>query len=227
MQTAPSAECTLRYLDVLPRVSDFLDLCDFSSSIAVNSQVLQCASNGDIMYVQPACVQAMAAAHSLSSGDIDAHLVRVTLLSLMNIDLHVRASSGLVLQNSLLPALRALPRAVRLRIHLVGPRLDIVLQCLLQCAHGWPDLTHLELHVEEGRYTFPCSRDILPWQCTMSSVKEVFARKPWPCLQRVDLVASWECPRCVKWSAELDGDDVQDDVLSRSALRLAWTFPTD
>ena len=222
-----TADCTERYLDVLPRVSEFLDLSEFSASISVNSQVLQCASHGDIMYVQPAAVHAMAAAHSLGSEASEANVVRITLLSLLNIDLHVRASSGLVLRNSLLHTLRALRRAVRLRIHLVGPRLDVLLQSLLQCGHGWEELTHLELHVEEGRFTFPCSRDILPWQCTLASLKNVFARKPWPCLQRVVLTGSWECPRCVKWSAGLGCEDVQDEVLSRSSLSLVWTFPVD
>ena len=218
-------DCTNRFLDVLPRVSDYLELPDFTSAIAVNDRVLQSATNGDIPYVQPAAVSAMAAAHSLKSNSDDALCVRVTLLSLINIDLHVRAGSSIVLQHALVHALRALSRAVRLRVKVVGPRLDVLVQALLQCGHGWQDLTHLEIDVEEGRLSFPCSRDLLPWQCSFADTKRLFERKAWPSLQRVVLRGRWECPRCVRWVAGLSSQDLKDDALTRSSCSFQWDFP--
>jgi len=216
-------DATEKYLDVLPRVSDFLALKDFSASVAVSKAVQQCAINGDLLYVQPAPVSAMSAAHALvrDSGNC----VRTTLGALLSVDLHVRASSGIVLRNSLEPALRALSRVVRLRIFLVGPRLDVLVQALLQCGNSWTNLTHLELVVEEGRYTFPCSRDFLPRQCSLVDIKALFARQPWPQLQRVDVSGLWLCPRCVHWSAGIQNHEVRDDALPRSSFRQTWVYP--
>ena len=78
----------------------------------------------------------------------------------------------------------------------------------------------------EGRYTFPCSRDFFPAQCALADIKALFARKPWPQLQRVDVRGVWECPRCVKWSAGLGAQDVSDEALSGSKCSWRWEYPT-
>lgn len=208
---------TEHYLNVLPRVADFLALSEFSASIQLNRDTRAASANGDVVYVPWSEI------YVPPRRDVDQCTPGATMGALLNVEVHMLACSGLVMQDSLLGVLAGLTRAVRLRVYIKGGRLDVLVHALGACGNPWRHLTELEIFVHEVA-SFPCARDPLPYLLTLNDIRAYLGSKPWPALQRASVHAEWTCTKCAQWCAAQGGEL---GVLGLEGARWTsqWTFP--
>lgn len=202
---------TERFLDALPRVSDFLTLNEFIASSSLNRETHSAVMLGAIPYLAPVVLSTSLVAEKLHCAAALAH-----------VDLQVHACSGAVLDGVLKASFERLTQVVKLRIYVLGGRLDLLTLALDECRHGWKYLHTLDIVIDEGPCArcFPCSRDPLPYQVSFDNVQAFFASKPWPALQSVSIRAHWMCKKCTQWSAR--GEEV--DGLEGSRWSAQWKF---
>lgn len=203
----------MQFLDVLPRVADFLSLPEFSASIQLNHETREASANGEVKYATPVDV------FCPPLRDVSQCTPGATMGTLLNVNLHVFACSGLIMRSSLLQLLSGLTRVVRLSVHVVGGRLDVLVHALRACGNAWQFLTELDIFINEVQWSFPCARDPLSPLMSIDNVRTFFARKPWPSLQRASIQATCSCPKCMHW---FSGSRV---VLEGAKWSGHWKYP--
>lgn len=200
-----------RFLDALPRVSDFLTLNEFIASSSLSRETHSAVMLGAIPYLAPVVL-------STSQGADKLHCAA----ALTHVDLRVHACSGAVLDRVLKASFERLTQVVKLRVQVLGGRLDLVTLALDECLHGWKYLHTLDIVIDEGPCArcFPCSRDPMSYQVSIENVQAFFASKPWPALQSLSVRAHWTCKKCTQWSAR----GAQVDGLEGSRWSAQWKF---